>query len=1028
MRDLGLVLRGMWFRRGISLAVLVIAALVVGGAATGPLFLRAAGESVLHDTLLEASPIGRTLNDHVKDTLDTRPLATTQQTSARKLRRLPTLDRLVGRPVASEEVAGPGAEPGLASVGARGVTPGPAPFAYRQGVCAHVRLVRGRCASRPGTVLVSTGTATSQRWRVGQRLSVNGRPVRVSGIYAPLDPTGDYWAGHPYFAALSRSGSAGDLGSTVDALFASRKTLEDQPQATLITGAVDRRLDVSRVRLTDLTPLTRDLLSYTDAGSVFNGGEDLSDRAIVAVLGQASTVKDKLTTPVVVVEGQLLLLCWLILFLVVANAAESRGQEVALAKLRGLPASSTVAFGLLDTLLLVALAVPLGLGLGWGWVSLLADLQLAPGTHVTLTPLAALAAVGAGAGAATAAVLAASRTLRRPVVEQWRRAAWHTRPRSWSVDTVVAVAALAGLVALARPATVGPADRDELALLTPGLVVLTAALLGSRLLPPLCRSSFEPTRRRGRVGTFLAVRQLGRRPSTLRLAVVLTVAFGLVTFGIEAWTVARGNQHDRAWTEVGAARVVTVTPPPGEDVGAIVNRLDPSGREAAAVSTTTDYHRKDPVQVLAVQPERFARVAFWRQDFGAASLRTLTDRLTTETAPQVTLSGDRIEVEVTSTQLTKRHPLVLVADVAQQGAGRAPVDLGVLRPGGRVLSAELPCAAHECRLSGLHLDRQGTAFYPLTARLVVHGVRVHRPDGWQTVTGDLRRRHAWRAAGGGAQQPSDSPQGLSLRAHSRDIDVPTWQVADHPTVLPVLMTRAVSAAGRRQVDGVGSDRLSVAPVSVGPALPGTGAFGVVVDRTYARRHADGSTTAAVETVWLAPSASVRFTKRHEKAGVTVLSSSSARRSTTLYERRGPALAILLFLAGAALAALLAAGGAVLNLHLAGRRRTYEVAALSALGVRRRTLLLSLVAEQALLLLFGIGVGVAAGLVGALLALPHVPEFADNPMTPPQLYGVHAGPLVVTIGVVVALLAAVIVLSSANLLRGSRYEQLREAPA
>ena len=119
---------------------------------------------------------------------------------------------------------------------------------------------------------------------------------------------------------------------------------------------------------------------------------------------------------------------------------------------------------------------------------------------------------------------------------------------------------------------------------------------------------------------------------------------------------------------------------------------------------------------------------------------------------------------------------------------------------------------------------------------------------------------------------------------------------------------------------------------------------------------------------------------------------------------------------------------MLNLHLAGRRRTYEVAALSALGVRRRTLLLSLVAEQGLLLLFGIGVGVAAGLVGALLALPDVPEFADTPVTPPQLYGVHAGPLVVTIGVVVVLLAAVIALGSANLLRSARYEQLREAPA
>ena len=50
-RDLGLVLQGLWFRRWVSLAVLLVAALVVGAAVTGPLFLRAAGESVLRDTL-----------------------------------------------------------------------------------------------------------------------------------------------------------------------------------------------------------------------------------------------------------------------------------------------------------------------------------------------------------------------------------------------------------------------------------------------------------------------------------------------------------------------------------------------------------------------------------------------------------------------------------------------------------------------------------------------------------------------------------------------------------------------------------------------------------------------------------------------------------------------------------------------------------------------------------------------------------------------------------------------------------------
>jgi ABC-type antimicrobial peptide transport system permease subunit len=203
---------------------------------------------------------------------------------------------------------------------------------------------------------------------------------------------------------------------------------------------------------------------------------------------------------------------------------------------------------------------------------------------------------------------------------------------------------------------------------------------------------------------------------------------------------------------------------------------------------------------------------------------------------------------------------------------------------------------------------------------------------------------------------------------------------------------------------------------------------VVVDRTFAQRAAGGSTSVATDSVWVDPTAAGNFTGKLKKAGVSILATQGAAHQTALYERQGPALAILLFLAGAALGALLAGGGAVLNLHLAGRRRTYELAAMSALGVRRRILLGSLYVEQGLLLVFGVGVGLAAGVVGALLALPAVPEFADTPTAPPLLYGIHAGPVIGVVVAAAAVLVAIIAASSSNLLRTSRFGQLREAPA
>ena len=1002
----------MWFRRGLSLAVLVLASLVVGGAVTGPLFLRSAGESVLRDTLDQALPVGRIMSDQFYGTVHLQPLALVERVSAARLKRFPTLTRVLDPPVSSLELR--------AIAGSPGITGDSAPLVYREGVCAHVHLVEGQCPVKPGSVMVSATSARSQRWTISAPLLIDGVRVTIAGIYAPLDPTGDYWAGRPYFAAFSGSGVAGDLGGTLDAVFAPLETVQAQPADIGAIGAVDRSLDLRRIRLTDVPSLKTELLDYSE------GGFQANSSAIVSVLAQATEIKDKLLSPVVVVMAQLLLLCWLILFLVTANAAEARGPEVALAKLRGLPAWRTVAFGLLDTLLLVALAVPIGLGLGYLGVTALANLHLAPGTPVVVTSGAWLAAAGAGAGAAVASVLAGSRTLRRPVVEQWRRATRQAKARSWVIDTAVVAASVAALVALIRGGVIGSSGPNVLALVAPGLVVLGAALLGSRVLPGLCRAAYGPTRRRGRLGSFLAVRQLGRRPSTLRLALVLAVAFGLVAFGVDAWSVATSNSHDRAWTEIGAAKVLTVNPAPGQDLEAIVNRLDPSGHDAAVVSESTDYGGSGPVQLLAVQPDRFAHVAFWRSDFGQAPLATLTARLMQQLAPAVSLSGDGLQVTLDASRLSAQAPPLLVADIASSGGGRTSTTLGEVRAGRRTLRGSLPCTTQGCRLIGLHLERAGTSFFPMSGRLVVSALGTHDQGGWHATNANLALANGWRATGGGAKEPVPTPGGLQLDLSAALTALPTWQVNDAPASLPALMTTVLGA--QDHVMGLDHSSLAVHPVATGPALPGGFGRVIIVDRTYAVRAAANAPYSASVTVWLTPSVAGTFPAKLQKADVTILSTQSAPEQTALYSRQGPALAILLFLAGACLGALLAAGGAMLNLHLTGRRRTYELAAMSAIGVRRRTLLASLYAEQGVLLVFGIGVGVVAGLVGAVLALPSVPEFADQPSAPPMLYGLHTVPVLLVVAVAVVVLAVVVAISSVNLLRVSRFDQLREAPA
>ena len=396
-RDLALVLQGLWFRRWVSLAVLAVASLVVGAAVTGPLFLRAAQESVLRDTLSQGVTSGRGVADFFSGPVSDDPVRQVQERDAEKVADRPTLARLLGPPVSALQTTLAGVEPGAG--GERVV------LAWREGACAHVRMVTGTCAEQPGTVMVSAATSALESWPAGLTLDLGVQRVTVAGTYVPLDPTGDYWGGHPYFVAYAGAGGpayGGPTGSGLDTVLGSRATVEAQGPDASTQAVVDRQIDLDRIRVTDIAALEPELVSWT---AVDPSGIE-GDTALAVVLLEAQTVVDALTLPVLVVEAQLLVLCWLVLFLVVANAAEARGPEVALAKLRGVGVGATVAFGLLDTLLLVVLAVPVGFVLAWGWTVALARWQLAPGVPVILTYAAGWAAVGAGAGAVVGAVLA----------------------------------------------------------------------------------------------------------------------------------------------------------------------------------------------------------------------------------------------------------------------------------------------------------------------------------------------------------------------------------------------------------------------------------------------------------------------------------------------------------------------------------------------------------------------------------------------------------------------------------------------
>jgi hypothetical protein len=126
---------------------------------------------------------------------------------------------------------------------------------------------------------------------------------------------------------------------------------------------------------------------------------------------------------------------------------------------------------------------------------------------------------------------------------------------------------------------------------------------------------------------------------------------------------------------------LSVTTPPGQDLGAIVDRADPSGAKAAVVDKFVSLTSGSAGTVtLAVDPQRFAHVAFWGSGFSAEPLRALAARLDPPAPSPVTVTGSALRVTVEVGKLSQPGEQ-LYANVTM---GASPVSLGTLPTRGTV--------------------------------------------------------------------------------------------------------------------------------------------------------------------------------------------------------------------------------------------------------------------------------------------------------------------------------------------------------
>ncbi|MGA9775453.1 MAG: FtsX-like permease family protein [Candidatus Dormiibacterota bacterium] len=836
------------------------------------------------------------------------------------------------------------------------------------------------------------------------------------GLISPSDPSAPYWLGQDYFGF-------GD--GHLDAGFTSLATVAALPDLAF----VQLPLVPSRISTENLDNLASQVSAY-EAAAVQSLGLSATSTLFPTINGYVRSA-DLMTAIVLVVDLQLVLLTLFVLFGIVQRSAEARRREVALGKLRGLTFRQVLLVGLAEPAVLVLIALPVGLALAYLGM-LAAHGSLLPNSLVLVQPVPFLAAGAAFLGGVIAAGAGVRGALTRPLSDELRA----IEPKSSggvraALDAAALALALAGIVELLAAGVLNGSQPNPVAAFAPGLVAVAVAVVGVRLLPWLCAAVVRWTSNSRWLATGLAVRQVVRRPASLRQIRVLAIATGLACFAVTGWAAAGINRTVRADFVLGAARVLTVQVPNPVNIEEAVNRADPSGRYAMAVMLSSIPSEN----LLAVQVSRLRQVAYWPRNISATSEARIVKWLTPHLRPAMYLTGDQVRATITM-RGNPVPPPDLVFNLVNRGGHQGVADFGFLSPGTHTYTTPLPAACsggcHVLNLEPLWNQSQ-TGPQQVSYALTIASLDERGGPGlpWSAVTSRLADPGYWNPSATGIQTSAISSGGVAalvLRVHDsvNDSRPPGIVPGSLPQTIPGVVTYAnsVSDPADASIEDFDGSTLNLNVHFRVVALPQLGYQGFLVDLQTAIRGENAPPSQTQTQVWLAKAAPSSIERSLEAQGIRVTSVRTPAADIASMNHGGLALAFLFFLFAAGAAAVLAIGAAVFSVFMTSRRRAFELAVLRAIGIPNRTLMRSLLGEQLLVLGPGVLLGIGAGLLGALMALPSVPEFASTAGGPPVELVFAVVPIVAMVVVLVALLAVAASVASLATLKLASWDRLR----
>ncbi|HET6626495.1 MAG TPA: ABC transporter permease [Nocardioidaceae bacterium] len=1036
------MLGGLWARRGLNAAILLIAVTAIAASVLGPMYGRASAEHLLDTRIDQRAPYVTGLSFAVPA--------------------LPPLELPVGDPdryhaPATDDLIADAATPLGSKVIDRywqpgrqwlldrggqlqyGATTFGVPLYWRAGMC-ELAEVQGACPARAGEVLMQATMADTLGLNVGDDVSLDfvetwvkqdtelgdvnvdrmvTRDFTLVGTYRITDP------GSPEWFDLSRFTGANDLvpppakggGGTLPAAPALLTAPESMTSQTFV-GGVDRPIDPGAVDIDAMAEVEDAVEAFRSGVIDVNTADQLENLDVATLFDEVRAEQSQLSQVTLAALAPLVVLALLLLYALVSSAAQIRRPYVALAKLRGQSTRQVLRFALSEPYLVVAIAVPLAVAIAWGGTLLIARTWLTPGIPVVLDRVAIVALVAVTVAALVSAATAALGVIREPLSSALASSV-RARPSSRGSLVLRSAVVAVAVASVAQLLTSKSGSVQLLGLLAPLFIALATAVAGVFLLTLATRWWVRRTRNGGGTAPYLASRRLSRRQDLTKLMIPLLLAVSVITFAASASATADDWRVSRAKAEVGADQVFTTNASPGRLLK-VTHDADPEGRYLAAA--VIDEVGDDLGRRLLVDTSRLSAVAAWDDSWSEDSVRQLQERLTPPAGEPVTFAGDRVTVRLRDVKLASRleGKPALWLEYSDDAGEQVDVVLGDLVNGGSAtLDAKVPGCAEACTVEQLYVTGSASSVTDVQGSLTLAEVSV---DG-EPVDWGLREDGAWRAARPFPVSLLDppvvlapSPEGLRLKLYLGQLppgdDVAPVMLSGVARITPsgtpevqsvVITGSTATAAPEPATSGVGLDYdddvvvgtalngglVPMRVVGTVDALPVLGDEGAMSDLATSLVEFDPPSGMQLDVqLWAAADTPASVLTEVREGGVLL----SDRRSLddTVANLRSDAFSLgwRIFLIVGGLTLLLAIFGVLASAVAQSRWRSYEVASLRVVGIKQRSLVRASVLEYVVMLGFAVLLGIVSAYLALTLALPSINLGNAAPHDPAATYPIH----------------------------------------